>query len=92
MTDLPTYIAQLALVDPSLAQMAQGLSDEGVSIAAVKLRVRAAMAKVCLHPDAVRDEVARILEIVAQNGLDGPKDIDVAVDALLCTVPSLGRY
>lgn len=29
-----------------------------------------------------RDEVARILEMVAADGLPGPRDIDVALDAI----------
>jgi len=88
--DKSSYIAALALADPSLAEMAQALSEDH-SLPAIKLRVRAAMAKVCLHPDMVRDEVARILEIVASDGLDGPRDLDVAIDALLCTIPATAR-
>ena len=29
-----------------------------------------------------RDEVARILEMVANDGLSGPRDVDVAIDAI----------
>jgi len=29
-----------------------------------------------------RDELARILEIVAKDGLEGPRDLDVALDAI----------
>lgn len=29
-----------------------------------------------------RDEVARILEIVAKDGLPGPRDLDAALDAI----------
>ena len=29
-----------------------------------------------------RDEVARILEIVAKDGLDPPRDLDAALDAI----------
>lgn len=31
---------------------------------------------------ARRDEVARILEIVAKDGLPGPRDLDAALDAI----------
>ena len=37
-------------------------------------------------PDAgehKREELARILELVAKDGLDGPRDLDVALDAIL---------
>ena len=30
-----------------------------------------------------REELATILEIVAKDGLDGPRDLDVALDAIL---------
>lgn len=30
-----------------------------------------------------REELARILEIVAKDGLDGPRNLDVALDAIL---------
>lgn len=29
-----------------------------------------------------RDEIARILETVAKDGLPGPRDLDVALDAI----------
>lgn len=29
-----------------------------------------------------RDEVAKILEVVARDGLPGPRDLDVALDAI----------
>lgn len=35
---------------------------------------------------SVRDEVARILEIVAKDGLPGPRDLDVALDAIGCAI------
>lgn len=31
-----------------------------------------------------RDEIARIIEIVAQDGLPHPRDLDVALDAIIC--------
>lgn len=34
----------------------------------------------------VRDEIARILEIVARDGLPGPRDLDVALDAIGCAI------
>lgn len=37
-------------------------------------------------PEGVRDELARIVETVAQDGLPEPRDLDVALDAILCTV------
>lgn len=33
-----------------------------------------------------REELARILEIVARDGLDGPRDLDVALDAIEATI------
>lgn len=30
----------------------------------------------------LREEIARILEIVARDGLPGPRDLDVALDAI----------
>lgn len=32
--------------------------------------------------EAQREEIARILEIVARDGLPGPRDLDVALDAI----------
>lgn len=29
-----------------------------------------------------REEIARILEVVARDGLPGPRDLDVALDAI----------
>lgn len=37
-------------------------------------------------PEGVRDELARIVETVAQEGLPEPRDLDVALDAILCTI------
>lgn len=36
--------------------------------------------------EAQRAEVARILEIVARDGLPGPRDLDVALDAIECAM------
>ena len=33
-------------------------------------------------PEEEREEIARILEIVAKDGLPGPRDLDVAIDAI----------
>jgi hypothetical protein len=33
-----------------------------------------------------RDEVAEILERMVADGLDGPRDLDVALDAIFCTL------
>lgn len=36
--------------------------------------------------DDAREEIARILETVARDGLPGPRDLDVALDAIFCTI------
>lgn len=36
--------------------------------------------------DDEREEVARILEIVAKDGLPHPRDLDVALDAIQATI------
>ncbi len=46
----------------------------------------AAEVKVRGFTDEQRDEIARILTIVAKDGLPGPRDLDVALDAIECTV------
>ena len=35
---------------------------------------------------AVREELARIVEMIARDGLPGPRDLDVALDAILAVV------
>lgn len=37
-------------------------------------------------PEEARDELARIVETVAHDGLEGPRDLDVALDAIIFTV------
>ena len=36
-----------------------------------------------MTPDTHRDSIAEILERIAKEGLDGPRDLDVALDAIL---------
>jgi hypothetical protein len=43
--------------------------------------LKAARSKMLLTGER-RDEVARILEIVAKDGLPGPRDLDAALDAI----------
>lgn len=35
-------------------------------------------------------DLAEILETVARDGLPGPRDLDVALDAILCTLKDHG--
>ena len=32
--------------------------------------------------DQIREDIARILETIARDGLEGPRDLDVALDAI----------
>ncbi|MBA8881645.1 hypothetical protein [Phyllobacterium myrsinacearum] len=34
----------------------------------------------------LRREIAEILEIIAKDGLPGPRDLDVALDAIECSI------
>ncbi|AGS80937.1 hypothetical protein [Caulobacter phage Cr30] len=36
--------------------------------------------------DEQREEIARILEIIAEEGLPNPRDLDVALDAIECAL------
>lgn len=36
--------------------------------------------------EEAREEIARILEAVAKDGLPQPRDLDVALDAIFCTI------
>lgn len=36
--------------------------------------------------DNLREEIARILEIVARDGLSNPRDLDVALDAIQAAI------
>jgi len=37
----------------------------------------------------LREELARILEMVAKDGLPGPRDLDVALDAIEAAIQAL---
>ena len=84
--DIQHYINSIALADPSLAQMIEGLHDKGLPLPAIKIKVRAALAKVALDEEGIREEIARILEIVASEKLDGPRDLDAAIDAIITLI------
>lgn len=42
--------------------------------------------------DEQRDEVARIIEQVAKEGLPHPRNLDAAIDAILCSFVPVGDY
>lgn len=86
--NLEHYTNALSLADPSLASMVEGLHDSGASLPAIKIRVRAALAKVAVKHEGIRDEIALILQTVVADGLDGPRDLDVAIDAILTLLPT----
>ena len=38
------------------------------------------------NQEGLRGEIAEVLELVAKDGLPGPRDLDVALDAIMCSV------
>lgn len=86
MTDKEAFFAAFDTVDPNLGQMLRA-HGEHASLAMIKMRLRAAVAKaVRVHgDDQIRDELADILQTIADEGLHQPRDLDVALDAVLCT-------
>lgn len=85
MTDKEAFIAPFEAVDPNLGHMLRAHLEDA-SLPMVKMRLRAAVAKVTRTngDQMLRDDIAEILTTVAAEGLDQPRDLDVALDAILC--------
>lgn len=39
-----------------------------------------------LECGVLREEIAAVVEVVARDGLPGPRDLDVALDAIMCSI------
>lgn len=87
MTDKEAFIAPFEAVDPNLGHMLRAHMEDA-SLPMVKMRLRAAVAKV-IRTNAdqqLRDDLAEILTDIAENGMPMPRDLDVALDAILCNM------
>lgn len=87
MTDKEAFIAPFEAVDPNLGHMLRAHLEDS-SLPMVKMRLRAAVAKVTRTnaDQQLRDDLAEILEDVAKHGMPMPRDLDVALDAILCNM------
>lgn len=87
MNDKEAFIAPFEAVDPNLGHMLRAYLEEA-SLPIVKLRLRAAVAKVTRtnSDQMLRDDIAEILNDIAENGMPMPRDLDVALDAILCNM------
>lgn len=85
LNDADRFVAAFRELDPNLGLMLESYL-ETASLPMVKMRLRAAVAKVIRTngDDSLRDDIAEILEDVAANGMPMPRDLDVALDAILC--------
>lgn len=85
MTDKEAFIAPFEAVDPNLGHMLRAHLEDA-SLPIVKMRLRAAVAKITRTngDQMLRGDLAMILEDIATNGMPMPRDLDVALDAILC--------
>lgn len=87
MNDKQKFAETFKAVDPNLGSQVEALL-EGTSLQIAKLRIRAAVSSVVVSnrdTESIRDDLVDILTTVAAEGLDGPRDLDVALDAIMQT-------
>ena len=77
----PEDIAAIHAENSQLRAENERLRKQIAEIAAQERETCAAVTET----DGIRAKIAQILETIAHDGLPGPRDLDVALDAITCT-------